>query len=115
VDQQGLAPALSRQPPEQRQLGAEDEGIVEVNDVEALDPSQARDQRCVADREGGLDPVDDGATGIRRFAVRRGREDLDLVPALRLAGGEAVAGVPRATRIWREGRRQMGDPQAAGR
>jgi hypothetical protein len=37
------------------------------------------------------------------------------VAALRLARGEAVAGVPRATRIWREGRRQMGDPQAAGR
>ena len=68
VDQQRLAPAPSRQSPEQRQLGAEDERIVEVNDVEALDPSQARDQRRVADREAGLDPVDDGPTGVRRLA-----------------------------------------------
>ena len=86
-----------------------------MNDVEALDPSQARDQRRVADREGGLDPVDDGPAGVRRLALRRGREDLDVVAALGLAGGEAVAGVPRAARIRREGRRQMGDPQAAGR
>ena len=44
---------------EQRQLGAEDERVVDVDDVEPLDPRQARDQRRVADREDRVDAVDD--------------------------------------------------------
>ena len=72
MDEQGLAPALAPQPAEQGQLGAEDERIVEVDDVEALDPGQAGDQRGVAEREQGVDPVHDGPSRIRRLALRPG-------------------------------------------
>ena len=84
-----------------------------MEQVEALDPGQAGDQRRVAEGQQGVDPVDEGASRIGRLARRRGGEHLDLVAALGLAPGEPVAGVAGAARVGREGRSQVGDPQAA--
>jgi hypothetical protein len=111
VDEKGLAPALAAEATEQCQLRAEDERVVQMDDVEAAHPGEARDQRRVADRQHGVDPVDDRPARVRRVARRGGREDLDVVAALRLARGEAVGGVAGASRIRREGRREVGDPQ----
>ena len=105
----------ARQPSEQRQLGTEDERVVQVHDVECGDPRDAGDERRVADGEQRLDAMDECAAWVGRLALGRGGEDLDVVAALGLSGCEAVAGVSRAARIRREGRRQMGDPQAGGR
>ena len=58
VDEERLRAALRRRRAEQGQLRAEDEGVVEVDDVEAFEPREARDERGVADREHGVDPVD---------------------------------------------------------
>ena len=64
VDEQRLAAASAPKPRQQGQLRPEDERIVEMDDVEALDPRQPRDQRRVADREDRIDAVDDRAAGI---------------------------------------------------
>ena len=111
VDEEGLAAALASQPAQEGQLRAEDERIVEVEDVEALDAGQGWDEGRIADRKQGLDPVHPGPSGVGRLALGRGGEHLNVVPALGLALGEAIAGIPGAPRVRREGRRQMGDPQ----
>jgi hypothetical protein len=57
VDEERLRSALSRQPPEERQVRSEDEGVVEMDDVEAAEPGEAGDEGSVADREDWLQPV----------------------------------------------------------
>ena len=110
-DQRRAAPALA-QPPEQRQLGAEDERVVEVDDVEARRAAPARGSaaRCRSPSPGSIRWTI-AWPGVGRLALGAGGEDLDVVAALGLAAGEAEGGVARAARVGREGRGQVGDPQ----
>ena len=59
--------------PEERQVRAEDERVVEVDDVEAVEPGEAGDERCVADREDRLGPVDVDALATRGSHPARAR------------------------------------------
>ena len=115
VDEQRLAASLASQAGKQRQLRAEDERVVDVDDVEARDPRQRWDQRRVADGEDRVEPVDVDSAGVgNRSGGGRG-EDLDVVAAIGLLASEAKRGVAGASGIGREGRREMRDPQRAGR
>ncbi len=108
VDEERLCAALSAQAREQGQLRAEDERVVDVDHVEAAQSGHARDERRVADREGGLDAVNVHARRLGHGALRRRGEDLDMVPALGLADREAVSRVAGAAGIGRKRRSQMG-------
>jgi hypothetical protein len=115
VDEQRLPARTAAQASQQGQLGAEDERVVEVDDVEAGDSCQPRDQRRVADRQQRVEPVDRRARGVRWIAGRRRGEDLDPVSAPRLLDRESKRRVARPAGIRREGGREVGDPQRANR
>lgn len=84
---------------------------MEVDDIEALQPRQLRQQRRVADREARLDPVDEDVACVGRGSLRRGGEDLDLVSALSLADGDPEGGVAGTARVGRKGRGEVSNPQ----
>ena len=111
MDQQRLLAAGAAQAPEQRQLRAEDERVVQVHDIEALEPGERGDERRVAVGEGGLDPVDRDSTRIRDLTLGGRREHLHVMAALGLLPREAVRGVPRPAPVRGEGRGQMRDPE----
>ena len=106
----GVAPA-GPQPAAEHELRSEDERIVEVKDVEPLEPREAGDQRRVADREQRCDPVNDHRAGVRRLSVGGRGEHLDVVTAIRLAARELEARVAGAARVGREGRGEVCDPK----
>ena len=111
VDEEGLPPPAAGQAADQRQLRAEDEGVVHVHHVEPVDPREARDQGSVADGEDRLDPVHQRFAGVRGLALGRCGEDLDVVAPLSLALREPVGGVARPAGVRGKGRRQVRDPQ----
>ena len=84
---------------------------MDVDDVEGVEPRQAGDQRCVADRHHRVDPVHDRLARIGRVALGGGGEDLDVVAALSLPAREAVRGVAGPARIGGERGGQVCDPQ----
>ena len=59
--------------------------------------------------------MDLDSTGVRRLALRWGREDLDVIASLRLLAGEPERGVPRPSAVRGEGRGEMCDPQQGRR
>jgi hypothetical protein len=113
VDEQRLGAALAREPGEQGELRAEDERVVQVDDVEPFDAAQARDQRRVADREHGLDPVHDHPARVGSRPWRGGGEDLDVISAPGLLARETEGRVAGAASVGREGGCEVGDAQAA--
>jgi hypothetical protein len=112
MDEERLRAALSPQATEERQVRPEDEGVVEVDDVESAEPGEAGDERSVADREDGLGPVYLDARRLGDLARSRRCEDLDVVPALSLTDREAVGRVTGTARVGRKRRGQVGYSQA---
>ena len=107
-----------RDPPDSRdranEFGAEDERIVQVDDVEVPDSDQARQERCVPEPHRGAQPPDFNAGRVERLRLRTGGGiDRHPMPEPGQSQRVVIADIPRAGHIRRKRGRHMCNPHAA--